>query len=77
MLVRDDTDFSITVQVSLADFTTLFRVVTEILYLRNHLLGLFGVYLNCLLQYFLYARTFTKSWCSVRKIMTDAQIENS
>ena len=39
MLVRDDADFSITVQVSLADFTTLFRVVTEILYLRNHLLG--------------------------------------
>ena len=24
-----------------------------------------GGYLNCLLQYFLYARTFTKSWCSV------------
>ena len=24
-----------------------------------------GGYLNCLLLYFLYARTFTKSWCSI------------
>ena len=24
-----------------------------------------GVYLNCLLLYFMYARTVTKSWCSV------------
>ena len=24
-----------------------------------------GGYLNCLLQYFLYAKTITKCWCSV------------
>ena len=36
-----------------------------------------GGYLNYLLWYFLYARTFTKSWCSVGMFMTDAQITNS
>ena len=36
-----------------------------------------GGYFNHLLQYFLYARTFTKSWCSVDMFMTDAQIANS
>ena len=36
-----------------------------------------GGYLNHLLWYFLYARTFTKSWCSVGMFMTDAQIANS
>ena len=36
-----------------------------------------GGYFNHLLQYFLYARTFTKSWCSVGMFMTDAQIANS
>ena len=40
MLVHDDADFSIIVQLSLAHLTTLFRVVKEILYFRNHLLGL-------------------------------------
>ena len=36
-----------------------------------------GGYLNHLLWYFLYARTFTKSWCSVGMFMTDAQVANS
>ena len=36
-----------------------------------------GGYLNHLLQYFLYARTFTKSWCAVGMFMTDAHIANS
>ena len=77
MLVCEDADFSITVQLSLPHFTTLFRVVKEIPYLRNCLLGWSGAYLNCLLWYFLYARTFTKSWCSVGMFMIDAQIANS
>ena len=41
----------------LAHLTTLFRVIKEIPYP-------FGAYLNHHLRYFLYARTFTKSWCS-------------
>ena len=39
MQVPDDADFSITVELTLADFTTLKRVVKEIPYFRNHLLG--------------------------------------
>ena len=34
-------------------------------------------YLNRLPQYFLYARTVTKCWCSVDMFLTDAQISNS
>ena len=39
MWVHDDVDFSITVELTLAHFTTLKRVVKEISYFRNHLLG--------------------------------------
>ena len=77
MLVHDAADLSITVQVSLVCFITLLRVLREILYLRNYLLASLGRYLDHLLQYFLYARIFTKSWCSVGMFMTDAQIANS
>ena len=77
MRVHDDADFSITVELTLAHFTTLKRVVKEILYFRNCLLGQFGMYLNYLQRCFLFARTFTKSWCSVGMFMTDAQIANS
>ena len=77
MMVHDAADFSITVELSLAHFTTLKRVVKEIPYLRNCLLGWFGAYLNHLLHYFLYARRFAKNWCSVGMFMTDAQIANS
>ena len=43
MWVRDDADFSITVKLTLVHFTTLKRVVKEIPYFRNNLLGQFGV----------------------------------
>ena len=40
MLITDDADFLIIVQLSLTHFTTLFRMVKEIPYLRNHMLGM-------------------------------------
>ena len=39
--------------------------------------GLDTSYLNRLLQSFLYARTVTKSWCSVGMFLTHTQISNS
>ena len=51
MLVHDDADFSITVELSLAHFITLNRVVKEIPYLRNHLPGQLWAYLNGQMQY--------------------------
>ena len=61
----------------LAHLTTLFRMVTK--FCNSDIVSLAssrGI-LEHLLWYFLYARTFTKSWCSVGMFMADTQIVNS
>ena len=49
----------------LAHFTTLFRMVTKVPLQILFPWLVQGWYLSCLPQYFLYATTVTKCWCSV------------
>ena len=64
--VHDNADFSITVELTLAHFTTL----------KSFARLVWGV-IEPPSVVFSVCHTFTRSWCAVGMFMTDAQIANS